>query len=100
MSTIAEDFTKTAQKQAEQVAKKLSKSSKRVHRSAQKNIQRYGGKLQKDARRVRKAANKNYGKLNSHQKFGLIAGLVVVVAAFGALIGRASAKPAPEQKED
>jgi hypothetical protein len=100
MSTTAENLTNTVQKQAEQVARKLSKSSRRVHKSAQKNIKRYGGRLQKDARRLRKAANQNYGKLNSHQKLGLIAGLALIVAAFGALIGRASAKPTEESKED
>lgn len=100
MSTTAEDLTKSAQKQMGQVTKKLGKSSKRVHRIAQKNIQRYGGKLQKDARRVRKAANKNYGQLNSHQRFALIAGLVVIVAAVSTLIGRASVKPAPELEEN
>lgn len=100
--TTTEDFAKVAQKKAQQAAKKLGKSTQRVHKGAAKNINRYSKKLSKDARALKKTAEQNYGKLNHNQKIGLVGAVILGVSLVSAVAGYVSAKKdqRDERRED
>jgi len=100
--TTTDDLTKIAQEKARKAAKKLGKSTQRIHRGATKNINRYSKKLHKEARLVKKSAEQNYSKLNHNQKIGVVGAVIVSVSIASAVAGYVSAKrdQREERKED
>jgi len=96
--TTTDDFAKVAQEKARKAAKKLGKSTQRVHKGAAKNINRYSKKLHKEARLLKKNAEQSYGKLNHNQKIGLVGAVILGVSVVSAVAGYVSAKR--DQRED
>jgi len=102
MSNTTNDFAKVAQEKAQKAARKLGKSTQRVHKGAVKNINRYSKKLSKDARVLKRTAEQNYGKLNHNQKIGVVGAVIVGVSLVSAVAGYVSAKKdqRDERRED